>query len=376
MATLQPRSFSAIVQMIAAGVQGRSKVVLDYSIGSTLRAIAEGHAGVALWIQGLILKLLLTTRAATSTGADLDTWVNDFGLYRLGATPATGSVNFIRFTGSASTPFIPVGATMETADGTQDFVVVADSSNALFSPSLNGYTMPAFVTSITVPVQSLASGYATNALAGTVTVLTTNVSGIDQIINASAFTGGIDSETDSALRVRFQAYIASLSKATVAAITYAVNSLHFGVQCTVTENQNYDGSTRLGYFYVVVDDGSGTPSDALVTAAAAAIEIVRPLTVMYAVFKPVIIQVTVSMTIVSNTGFDHNTVIANVGEAVRTYINTLPLGQSLSYAKVMQVAFDADAGVKTITGYTLNGGVTDIAATNQNVVKTSVVSVV
>jgi uncharacterized phage protein gp47/JayE len=376
MATLQPRSFSAIVQMIAAGVQGRSKVVLDYSIGSTLRAIAEGHAGVALWIQGLILKLLLTTRAATSTGADLDTWVNDFGLYRLGATPATGSVNFIRFTGSASTPFIPVGATMETADGTQDFVVVADSSNALFSPSLNGYTMPAFVTSITVPVQSLASGYATNALAGTVTVLTTNVSGIDQIINASAFTGGIDSETDTALRVRFQAYIASLSKATVAAITYAVNSLHFGVQCTVTENQNYDGSTRLGYFYVVVDDGSGTPSDALVTAAAAAIEIVRPLTVMYAVFKPVIIQVTVSMTIVSNTGFDHNTVIANVGEAVRTYINTLPLGQSLSYAKVMQVAFDADAGVKTITGYTLNGGVTDIAATNQNVVKTSVVSVV
>ena len=376
MATLQPRSFDAIVKMIAAGVQGRSKAVLDYSIGSTLRALAEGHAGVALWIQGLILKLLLTVRASTSSGADLDTWVQDFGIFRLGATPSTGSVNFVRFTGSASTPFVPVGATMETADATQQFIVVADSSNPLFSPVSNGYTMPSFVTSITVPVQSTASGQATNALAGTVTVLTTSITGIDQIINATSFQGGVDSETDAALRVRFQQFIASLSKATVAAITYAVNSLHFGVQCTVTENKNYDGSKRFGYFYVVVDDGSGTPSDALVTAAAAAVEQVRPLAVMYGVFKPVILQVPVSMTIVANTGFDRNVVIANVGEAVRTYINTMAVGQALSYTKLMQVAFEADAGVKTINSYSLNLGANDIVATNQQVIKTSVVSVV
>lgn len=375
MATLSPRSFPAIVQMIAAGVQGRAKIVLDYSIGSTLRAIAEGHAGVSLWLQALILKLLLTVRASTSTGADLDTWVQDFGLQRLGATPSTGRVNFVRFTASATTPFIPVGTTLESADGTQQFVVVAEPGNPLFSTGNNGFTMPAFVASVSLPVKSLASGYATNAIANSVTVLTTVVSGIDEVVNPVAFTGGVDSETDQALRVRFQAFIASLSKATVAAITYAVNSLQYGVQCTVTENVNYDGSARNGYFYVVVDDGSGTPTDALITAAGVQVEAVRPLCASYGVFPPVITKVSVSMRIVSKTGFDHNTVIGNVGDAVAKYINTLPLGQSLYYTKVMQVAFNADEGVQDILNYTLNGGVIDIVATNKNVIKTDTVVV-
>lgn len=375
MATLTPRSFTAIVQMIAAGVQGRAQRVLDYSIGSTLRSIAEGHAGVALWLQGLILKLLLTVRASTSVGPDLDTWVQDFGLQRLGATPASGSVNFIRFTASESTPFIPVGATLETADGSQQFAVVGDAGNPLFSTGLNGYTMPAFVASITVPVKSLASGYQTNVAAGALTVLTTQISGIDDVVNAAAFSGGIDSETDAALRVRFVAFIASLSKATVAAIKYAVNSLHYGVQCTVTENFNYDGSPRNGYFYVVVDDGSGTPTDALVNAAASAIEAVRPLCSAYGVFKPTVLDVPVSIGVASKPGFDHNVVIANVGEAVRAYINALPLGESLSYFKLMQIAFNADAGVQAIVSYTLNNGQSDIKATNKHVIKTSSVSV-
>ena len=376
MATLQPRSFTSIVQMIAAGVQGRSTAVLDYSIGSTLRAIAEGHAGVALWIQGLILRLLLTTRAATSSGPDLDTWVQDFGLTRLGATPATGSVNFVRYTASATTPFIPVGATMESSDGSQQYVVVADASNPLYSSDPPGFTMPGFVASITVPVKSINSGYATNAIAGSVSVLTTSISGIDQISNAVAFTGGIDAETDAALRVRFQAFIASLSKATVAAIKYAVNSLQYGIQCTVTENFNYDGSANTGYFYVVVDDGSGLPSSALLTAAGNAIASVRPLTVDYGVFPPVIVQATVSMTVTSATGFDHNVVIGNVGDAITKYINTLPIGTSLSYTKLMQVAFNADPGVSDIINYTLNGGGSDVPATNKNVIKVLTVTVV
>lgn len=376
MATLQPRSFSSITQMISAGIQGRASAVLDFAIGSTLRAIAEGHAGVALWLQGLLLKLLLTTRAATSTGADLDTWVQDFGVNRLGATPANGSVNFSRFTASASTPFIPVGATVQTADGSQTFAVIEDLGNPLYSSARGGYTMPAFLASITTPVRSINTGVASNALAGTVSVMTTPITGIDQVINAIAMVGGIDAESDAALRIRFQYFIASLSKATEAAIIYAVTSLQYGVQCTVTENFNYDGTARNGYFYVVVDDGSGAPSQALITAAGEAVQVVRPLTIEYGVFAPTVVRVDVSMDVVSAAGFDHNAVIGNVGVAIVKYINTLPLGQSLSYTKLMQVSFNADPGVVDILGYRLNGGVTDITVTKKNVIKINAATIV
>lgn len=376
MATLQPRSFSAIVQMIAAGVQGRARTVLDYSIGSTLRAIAEGHAGVALWIQGLILKLLLTTRASTSSGADLDTWVNDFGVFRLAAIGASGYVNFVRFTGSETTPFIPVGATVETADGTQAYAVVADPGNPIYSTGQFGYTMPAYTTSVTLPVKALAAGYATNAMAGSVSVLTSGLVGIDEVMNPADLLGGVDAESDQALRVRFQFFIASLSKATAAAIIYAVKSLQFGAQCTLTEFETYEGVANPGFFYATIDDGSGVPTTELLTAAGAAIQEVRPLTVQFAIFPPVIIYVTVTMRLVSFDGYDHNDVIGNVGIAVRDYINTLQLGESLSYTKIMQVAFNADPGVQDIIEYRLSGGVSDIVAANKNVIKTNQVTVV
>lgn len=376
MAALQPRSFSQIVQMIAAGTQGRAQTILDYAIGSTLRAVAEGHAGVALWLQGLILKLLLTTRAATSTGADLDTWVDDFGLIRFGATQSTGSCNFVRFTASSTTPFIAVGTTVQTADGTQTFTVIADTGNPLYSAAQNGYTLPAYIASITVKMQSLNAGYATNALAGTVTQLTTPIPGIDQVVNPVAFTGGVDAESDAELRKRFVQFIASLSKATAAAISYAVNSLHYGVQSTVTENFSYNGTATAGYFYVVVDDGSGSPSNALLTAAGAAVEIVRPLCIQYGIFPPVILPASIAMTVTSTPGLDHNAVIGNVATAVSTYVNTLPLGQSLSYTKLMAVAFNADPGVTDVLNYTLNGGRGDLVATPKNVIKISSLTVV
>ncbi len=51
MPTLPTQSFATIVQNTAAGIQGRSSKLLNFAIGSTLRAIAEGFAGLFLWFQ-------------------------------------------------------------------------------------------------------------------------------------------------------------------------------------------------------------------------------------------------------------------------------------------------------------------------------------
>jgi hypothetical protein len=60
--------------------------------------MVEANAGVVLWLQGLILQLLAATRAATSSGADLDTLDGRLRPHAAGRVAATGQVTFSRFT--------------------------------------------------------------------------------------------------------------------------------------------------------------------------------------------------------------------------------------------------------------------------------------
>ena len=95
------QDFSTIVRNTVTAVQGAARGLVDLTVGSILRSVIEANATVILWLQGLILQLLATTRAATSVSADLDTWVLDYGLTRLGAVPASGQVTFSRATATA-----------------------------------------------------------------------------------------------------------------------------------------------------------------------------------------------------------------------------------------------------------------------------------
>ena len=78
-----------------------------------------------------------------------------------------------------------------------------------------------------------------NVLANSITSTNTGISGVDIVTNASAFTNGIDAETDAAFRIRFVAYLLSLSKDTKAAIGSAINNVQQGLSYTLTENYQY-----------------------------------------------------------------------------------------------------------------------------------------
>lgn len=93
---LSLRTFSTLVQNMAAAVQASAMQLLDLTVGSTLRAVIEANASIALWMQWLILQVLRITRAATSSGADLDSWMADLSVTRLPAIAATGIVTFSR----------------------------------------------------------------------------------------------------------------------------------------------------------------------------------------------------------------------------------------------------------------------------------------
>lgn len=374
MASLNIKDFTTLVRDQVSAVQGRAAGLVDFTIGSLLRAIVESNASVLQWIQQLIVTLLINTRASTASGDDLDTWMADFGFVRLSADFATGSVTYSRFTPTNSA-LIPIGSLVGSTDGSQQYAVIIDTTNAFYSATLAGYLIPAGTASVTVPVQASTAGTAGNALAGTVTVIVGSISGIDTVTNAAAFANGEDAETDTAFRARFVLWVQSLSKGTKSAIEYALASMQQGVTYTLTENQDYSGNTLYGYFYAVVDDGSGAPSSTFLASAASAINAVRAFTTRFAVFAPVLVTANVGMTIATDSSVTHSDVVANVNAALQTYIASLSLGQILPYTQLAAIAYGVTPAITNVYGVTLNSGTADLAASGKQVIRPGTITV-
>lgn len=372
---LQP--FATLVTNFAVALQAAWSGLSNFTVGSLNLAIGQASASASLWLQALAFKLQLYARAATCFGSDLDSWVNQFGVTRLGANSATGLVTFNRFSAFAAATTIPVGTLVQNADGSQVFAVTADAALSYFDPVNNWYNLGLDVMSISVPVQATTSGSAGNLAPGLITQLTSSISSVDYVTNPGAMSGGADAETDVALRARFILFINSLSRGTAGAVGYAILSLQLGLNYQVVECQNYANPllAQFAYFYVVVDDGTGAPPTSLLTSVWNAVNAVRALGIGFSVFAPVIVNATVSMTIATATGYTHATVVGIVYQAVATYVNSLPLGASLDYFKISQIAYDASPGVQSVTGLLINGGTSSIAGTPQTVIKVPTVSV-
>jgi uncharacterized phage protein gp47/JayE len=377
MANLQTQSFSTTVSNFASAVQGNASALVNFTIGSVLRALADATAAVAMWLQGLIITLLAVTRLSTSSGTDVDSWVNDFGFTRLPAVPASGVVTFARMT-ATNQAVIPVGILVQSSDGTQQFIINADTTNAAYSATVisgGGFIIPAGTASINATATAITagpSGYpdaSGNVAANTITSLVQAIPYVDTVNNAAAFTNGANPEADAAVRTRFVLWINSLAEGTVAAVSAAILSVQQGLTFTIQENTQYNQTAQQGYFSVVVDDGTGSPPSQTLTNVANAINLIRPLGSTFGVHAPVVVSVSVAMTITTASGYVHATVASAVQTALTSYINTLGLGNSLFYTRLGLVAYGVPGVTEVLVGYTINGGSVDIAATPLQTIK-------
>lgn len=374
MPNLTFQNFSTMVEGMAAAVQGSATKLLNLTVGSVLRAILEATASVGLWLQYLILLVLQATRLSTSSGSDVDSFVNDFGVTRLPAVAATGDVTLSRLT-TGQPAFVPVGTTLLTGDQTQSFAVMADTTNSAYvATPVAGYNVGPLIAAITVPVQAVTPGLGGNVLAGTIALISTSLPGIDNVINSTDFTNGANAETDAALKIRFQNYLSTISKATLGAIEAAIQSVSTALTYAIAPNQLADGTYAPGSFLVVVDDGSGNTPSLTVTNVANAVNAVRPLGSTAIVQAAQAVEAQVSMTITVTTG-PKASAQAQVNAAITAWINALPVGATLPYLKLAQVAFNAAPAVSDISNLLLNNGVADLAPGAFKVVRTALVAV-
>lgn len=366
MANLNTQSFSSIVSNFAAAVQGAASSLIDFTIGSVLRAIAEAMGGVALWLQGLILQVAALTRAATSSGADLDSWFAQFGFSRLPAVAATTQETFSRFT-PTNQATVQVGANVTTADGSVIYTVIADANNAAYNAGQNAYIIPAGQASANVTMQCTVAGTIGNVAVGALNTLGTAIPGIDFVSNGATVQNGEAAESDTAARARFVLFIASLEAATLLAVMNAIASVQAGMTGIIAENQLYNGQSQNGVFTVIANDGSGNLTSTEKTNVENAVEAVRPLCSTYSVHAPTPVTVTVSLTITTAAGFTHSAVAAQVQSAINAYITsivTTSSGALLPYSNIATQAYKV-AGVTNVTAVLVNGGTADLSITYQ-----------
>lgn len=373
MAAISWQGFTSFVNASVSGVQASARAVVDATVGSITLAWAQAVAGVALWLQAYAIQVLSLTRAATSNGTDLDTFVADFGMTRIAATFATQTATFASYT-YATQRLIPLGALISTGPGGIQFTVTKDTGNAAWSDMLQAYVMAPATPSVTVPIQAVVAGISGNVLTGTVVSFVVPITGVDTVTNTAPNPQtGFDAETDQALRARFVLFFAALSKGTKAAIGAAILGVQNGLTYTLTENLTYAGATQLGYFYAVIDNGSGAPPAPLITRVYEAIDAVRPICSTFNVYAPNVIAANVSATLATGSGFTHSAVVAEATISLTNYLNSISPGVGLAYGAVSAVLFGVP-GVNNVSLLLLNGGTADITVTAQQEIKAGTIA--
>lgn len=371
---LSLKGFSQMVSDSAAAVQSKCSTLINLASGSVLRAVLEAYAGVGLWIQYLILLVWQGARLTTATGVDVDSFVGDFGLTRLPAVPASGEVTFARFS-TATAAVVPLGTTVTTADLSESYAVIQDTSNAAWNAAQNAYVLPVGTVSADIPVSAVTSGSSGNIQAGQISLVSAALPGIDTVTNAAPFENGADPEGDAALKARFSAYINTRTRATLAAIGVAITSVQQGLTYSIAENQDTTGAVRMGNFVVTVDNGTGNPPAALIAQVAAAVNAVRPIGSTFSVVAPQLVTVPITLTLTIGPNGTRATVALNVQNAILDYVDALTIGAMLPYSAIARVAWDADPNITNVSQITVNGGTADIAGVLGTVIRAGVVTI-
>lgn len=370
---LNTKNYSTLVSDFAAAVQGSASTLLNFLVGSVLRAIGQSVASVVMWLQGLVLQLLTVTRLASSSGTDVDSFLSDFGFSRLPSVQAVGLVTFSRATPTIAAS-IPVGAIVASGDGSQQFAVIADPTNTAYNAGFNAYLLAVNVASVNVTVQAVNGGTGGNVSAGGISILQTGVAGVDTVTNGSPFTTGINAESDPAVKIRFVNYLASLFNASESALTFAIKSVNQNLQVQIVE-QTFGSPAVLLY----VDDGSGSIAGALVSAASVAANKVRAAGIIIGVLAASKLTANVSFVIATAPGYVHNTVVGQAALAVTSFINGIglndtPADSQLSYLQLASIAFGVP-GVTDVTQLLLNGGNVDLVPASGQTIKAGTVTV-
>lgn len=183
-------------------------------IGIRLRVLAAETAAMYEKIE----ELRAETFPQTSTGKYLELHAETRAITRKPAIAATGTLKFSRETPAYSDILIPAGILCSTRPEPQ---LLFETSQAA--------VLAAGETEIEVEAAASVAGSSGNVVAGSVCTMISSATGITGVTNPTAFSGGVDEESDDALRDRLLSAYQNISNGTNSAFYYDLAMSREGV---------------------------------------------------------------------------------------------------------------------------------------------------
>ena len=304
----------------------------------SLRFYAVAAELVSLWAQCDYVNRQCFPQ--TATGEYLEKHAEMRSLTRGGAVKAQGHIRFTLNAVRSRDVYIPAGTRCMT-ESLAEFVTTGDA----FVRAGNLYC--------DAPAEAIYAGKKGNAAAGEVNIMQNAPVGISSVSNPLPFTGGSDSESDEELRERVIKSYGSIPNGGNAAYYEMIASNVTGVS-TVRVLPRERGR---GTVDIIITSDSGMPTTALINSVSAALDARREICVDIEVCAPISVSVDVTAEVSVASGYDAETVIENVENALNSYFNGTLLGKSILRAELGRIIYS----VEGVSNYSLTEPAADVA---------------
>lgn len=283
---------------------------------------------LAAQVSALYIQTDWVTRQAfpqTAEGEYLDRHAQLRGRERKQAVAAQGVVRFTAGETSAERRTIPLGTVCMTA-GLVRFETVQVG------------LLAAGERTVDVPVRAVVPGAAGNVAAGTIVSMAVAPMGIASCTNPVACAGGMDQETDEALRARVLETFKRLPNGANAAF-YQQEALSFDEVAAAAVVPRPRG---VGTVDVVVATTSGVPGQALLQQLTAYFQARREIAVDVLVRAPETVSVDLTIRVKPQEGRIFAQVQAALEEALRGWFTGARLGESILRARLGSLIYACD----------------------------------
>ena len=231
--TLQ-KTFDEVANAVLAELATTQTDMTDFNVGSIGRNMIEAVAsqiGTSSTqtesLYAVLESVYESGFVGTAVGTDLEQLVALVGITRLTATKAIGTATFTRVVGTTGNIIIAAGTRLST--------VKSGTSQPVYFVTTAQVTLPDGNTDIDADVIAETAALEGNVGAGSLTVIVTPITNVASVTNAAAASGGLDIETDEALRARASAALNVAGKATAAAIKGVVEAVA-GIQTAIVDD--------------------------------------------------------------------------------------------------------------------------------------------
>ncbi len=321
-------TLAEIIRRVQADAESRiGKKVMRWSLASVMTRVI---AGVSHGLHGYIAFVLRQCFTSTAEGNYLERRASEYGIYRLQASKAVGTVTF------TGTGVVPAGTQLQNERGAV-YVTTDESKDGA------------------APLEAADAGASGNSEAGMQLTLVSPVVGVMSSAVAGELTGGADAEGDESLRERLLARQKNPPKAGTKADYVAWARQVPGV----TRAWCYPQELGMGHVTVrFMTDGmtsNGIPNETMIRRVKDEIEANMPVTAMLHVVAPIPKPLNLTLDILPET----EAIKAKIESAIESVV----LAEATPGGSILLTSLDrAISGVGEVTSYRIQSPTDDVAA--------------